>query len=277
MAKASKSLRPAAAPVPAPVQAPVRGELIDATEFALIGEPTSLAALEYNLAQESISEFDLDRVKIPAGGATVWQVPGLEGISNHEAIEGIIVSISVRRAFWESSFDGSNTPPDCSSTDGFRGVGDPGGECSACPFNEFGSAVKQNGQQGRGKRCQERRIILLIRPEDRLPLAISAPPTSIKNIKQFLMRLPVPMYQAVVRLELEVDKNADGVAFSKVVPSYVGHIAAEHGKALRGYAETLKRSIVAQAPRGSEVVDGSASEHEESTDPQGGGAETIPD
>ena len=267
LGKKTSALRPTQAELPAVVQ--TKGELIDATQFALIGEPASLEALRYNLADERISEFDLDRVKVPAGGGTVFQVPSLDGISNEEHIEGIILHVGVRRSFWQEAMV-SNTPPDCYSIDGLHGIGDPGGECGSCPFNEFGSAVKQDGSQGRGKRCKERRLILLLRPEDRLPLAVLAPPASIKNIKQFLMRLPVPMYQAVVRLTLDKDRSADGIVYSKVVPEYVGFVSKEHGEELRKYAEVLKKAIVAQPPRSSEVVDGHAEETQ-------GGAEAIPD
>lgn len=279
MAKAARSLRPetgAVTKAPA-VQAPLRAELIDATQFSLIGEPTSLEAIRYNLRDEKISEFDLDRVKVPAGGATVFQVPTLEGIANQEAIEGIILHVGVRRSFWEDTMP-SNNPPDCYSIDGLTGLGDPGGDCANCPFNEFGSAVRPDGSQGRGKRCKERRLILLLRPEDRLPLACSAPPASIKGIKQFLMRLPVPMYQAVVRLTLVGDRSQDGVQFSKVVPEYLGYVSKDHGNALKAYAETLRKAIIAQAPQAAEAFDDDQTVEGSASNPQGGdGAAGIPD
>lgn len=224
-----------------------KGELISAENYALISDVEALEAMIYNLQGETISEFDLDRVKVPAGGATVFQVPTLEGIENAETIEGIILHIGQRRSYWSDS-NPTGSPPDCYSIDGLRGIGNPGGDCASCPFNQFGSAIDGAGKQRKGKRCREMRLMLIIRPEDRLPMVVMAPPTSIKGLKQWLLKLPVFMFQAVVRLSLERDKNNDGIAYSKIVPSYVGRISMSHAKALQAYAETLKKVISGKAP-----------------------------
>lgn len=263
-----------------------KGDIIPADDWALISDQEGLAAVIYNLQGESISEFDLDRVKVPAGGATVFQIPGLDGITNAEAIEGIILHIGIRRAFWRDPTP-SGKPPECYSTDGLHGIGDPGGECGSCPFNQFGSAVRADGGQGRGKRCREMRMMLLIRPEDRLPIVVIAPPASIKGMKQWLLRLPVFMFQAVVRLELESDKNGDGIKYSKIVPHYVGRISLDQARSLQKYAETLKQVIVGKAPIGNDFTsagEGQAPLDENTLDATAtsasantpGGAETLP-
>lgn len=270
-----------------------KGELISAENFALIADKEGLEALIYNLKDESLSEFDLDRVKVPSGGATVFQIPGLDGISNAESIEGIILHIGIRRAFWRDP-NPSGKPPECFSTNGLVGIGDPGGDCGSCPFNQYGSALKADGSQGRGKRCRESRMLLLVRPEDRLPIVISAPPASIKGMKQWLMRLPVFMFQAVVRLSLEPEKSGDGIKFSKLVPEYVGRISLEEARALQRYAETLKKILQGKAPIGGggyegeeetpidpvappndgNTIDGTASSASANTP---GGADILPD
>lgn len=280
MAKAAKggAMRPASETEGTPGALSLLGDRVDAGGFTLISNPTALAAMQYNLRDEQISEFDLDRAKVAPGGVTVFQVPTLDGVENQEAIECIILSSQVRRAFWHDP-NVTNTPPDCFSIDGFHGQGRPGGECAACPFNEFGSATKQDGSQAKGKACKERRLLLVLRESDRLPLAISAPPTSIKPVKQFLMRLPVPMFQAFVRLTLIADKNTDGKPFSKLVLEYLGHLAPEQGALLEKYAATLHKAIVAKPPTRDEVQDENTIDGTANPSEGGGGnpAEKLPD
>lgn len=255
-----------------------RGELIDASNYSLMADPLSLQAMVYNLQGEQISEFDLDRVKVPSGGMTVFQLPGNDGQDVAKEIEGIILHIGVRRAYW-SDPNPTGTPPDCYSTDGVHGIGDPGVACAACPFNEFGSALGPDGKPRPGKRCREMRTLLMIRPEDRLPIVVTAPPASLKNVKQYLLKgLPVFMFQAITRLTLESDKSRDGIPYSKLVPHYVGHIAPDMAKALAAYAQTLKNVLVGGAPmtkdffgdeeeqRDPNVVDGSVDPSREMAD-----------
>lgn len=230
-----------------------RGELIDVKNYALINEPSALQAMVYNLQDEQISEFDLDRIKIPAGGGLFFNVPGEDGITPEKSIQGIVLHLGIRRSYWVNPTP-TGSPPDCFSIGGLKGIGNPGGECANCPFNQFGSAVKSDGKQGKGKRCREMRVMLILRAQDRLPIVVLAPPASIKPVKQWLMKLPVFMFQAVIKLELSQDKNSDGVEYSKLVPSYVGHISPEAAKGLQAYAETLKKVIVGKAPIGSDFV-----------------------
>jgi len=251
----AKKTAAAAAQTPANVAPESRSlAMIDASNYALINDSASLKSMIYNLQGEQISEFDLDRVKIPAGGGMFFNVPTLEGIKPAESIEGIVLHIGIRRSYWEDP-NPTGVPPQCYSVDGLIGIGSPGGDCGACPFNQFGSAVNASGKQGRGKRCREMRVLLIIRPEDRLPLVVLAPPASIKGIKQWLMRLPVYMFQAVLRLRLQADKNNDGIAYSKLIPEYVGAISPEAAKGLQKYAETLKKVIVGKAPVSGDFID----------------------
>lgn len=232
----------------------VRGELISVDDWALVSSPEALEATTYNLQGETLSEFDLDRVRVPAGGGTFFAVPvlGKSEPQPAESIRGIILSVSSRRAYWEDA-NPSGAPPDCSSVDGVQGIGTPGGSCAGCPFNEFGSAIKQDGSQGNGKRCRESRVILMLREEDRLPIAVIAPAGSLKNVKKYLMQLPVFMYAAVTELKLEKEKSTDGIAYSKIALRYIGHIDPETAKSVKAYAEAVKASINAKAPTGADA------------------------
>lgn len=238
--------------------------LVDTTSYALVNSPNRLAAMVFNLKDEQLSEFDLDRVKVPAGGGTAFQLPTPEGIKNSDELVGIVLHFGQRRSYW-SDPNPTGVPPSCYSIDGLVGIGDrdlgPGDsgrhDCSTCPHNQFGSAVKiEKGEakQGKGKRCREMRVMLILREIDTLPIVVLAPPTSIKPLKKWLMELPVFMYRAVIRLTLEQDK-ADNIVYSKLVPECVGEISEEAGKALEAYAATLGKVLRGKAPTASDFHD----------------------
>lgn len=241
----------------------VRGELIDVSDWSLVSDPDCLEAVTYNLKGETLSEFDLDRIRVPAAGGIFFEVPvlGQAEPESEKTIRGILLSVSPRKAYWKNP-EVSGSPPDCSSSDGINGSGtiwttqkNPSGvrSCEGCPFNQFGSAVKQDGSQGRGKRCRESRVMLMLRESDRLPVAIVAPSASIKNVRKYLLSLPVHMFSAVTEVSLEKDKSTDGTPYSKINLRYVGHIGSELAKEVRKYADAVKNAITAQRPMGADL------------------------
>lgn len=214
--------------------------VLDPKTYAILDPSQDVKALvEANLSGESISPFDLARVKVPAGGGTAWDVPTLGGSEMQKAIEGVVVHVGRRRAYWASQ-DPSGDPPDCSSTDGENGVGDPGGLCDLCPLNAFGSA---KGNSGRGKACKESRLLFVMRASDRLPIVVSAPPGSLKAIKQYALQLSnhgLPIFGVVTKLELVKTQNKDGIAFSQIKPSVAATLPPEAVQAVRVFAASLK-------------------------------------
>src|SRR4029450_12815372 len=79
---------------------------------------------------------DLDRIRMPTGGALTFEVPTPAGPESRPTITGVLVHVQQRRAYWAQAFDetGGGTPPDCTSADGITGVGEPGGACARCPL-----------------------------------------------------------------------------------------------------------------------------------------------
>jgi hypothetical protein len=210
--------------------------VIEPREYAILSPDSQVAALvSSNLAGEDVSEFDLDNVKVPAGGGTRWTIPGVAGDVDEEEIVGIIVYVGKRRQFWASN-DPTGEPPDCTSRDMVKGVGNPGGECATCPHNEFGSA-----KNGHGKGCKETRALFVVRQTDHLPIVVNIPPGSLKNLKQYLLRLPVPYQQVITKLSLKAEKNSDGIKYSQVVPSLVTHLPGEFVPRIDGYAKELQK------------------------------------
>lgn len=230
-------------------------------------DPASIVEmLAENTGESSISEFDLDRVKVPAGGATTWAVPSLEGEEELKTIEGVIVYQRTVRSFWAQRMEesGGGSPPDCSSADGLVGIGQPKlgdiehpdlangmtrytaqGEarteghfiCKACPLAAFGS-----GGNGRSQACKQSRLIFILRENSVLPLLIAAPPSSLRSIKQYMLRLSgagVPFYGVVTGFTLQRAKNADNIQYSEIIPTLARRLPPEDTQRMRAVSQAL--------------------------------------
>ena len=127
---------------------------------------------------------------------------------------------------------------DCSSVDGQNGRGTPGGLCEACPHNEFGSADK-----GQGKACKESRLLFILRDQDRLPLLLVVPPTSIRPNHKFFMRLAnkgLPYYGVRVKLGLEKSRSGEGIEYSMVSFNYLSKLTEKELAAVEAYSKLLR-------------------------------------
>jgi len=194
-------------------------------------EHYAIQEFDANTLKELVSEAagpgglqlsDLDRVKIPSGGGVSWTVPTLDGEESVKELTGIILHHQDVRAYWSKSIDegGGDSPPDCASPDGQVGMGDPGGPCSSCPLAKFGSATK-----GKGQACKQVKVLYLLPPEALLPLAVTLAPTSIKGVKQYLLRLASRAkkpQEVITAITLEKAKNADGIPYSVAKPAMKG-------------------------------------------------------
>ena len=64
-------------------------------------------------------EFSFDRVKLPAGGGTAFEIPSAESDESEMAkdIPGVIVYNHPAYAYYRDKYTGGNNPPDCGSFD----------------------------------------------------------------------------------------------------------------------------------------------------------------
>lgn len=188
-----------------------------------------------NLGSDQVSEFNLPQIKVPAGGGTSWSIPTATGEDETKAeFEGIIAHTLHQRNYW-SSQDPSGDPPDCTSRDMIRGVGDPGGDCATCPMNEFKSSKNE-----RGKGCKEVWRLFVVRPGEAMPVVVSVPPGSLKAFLKFRLLLKLPIWQTVTWFGLERTKNADGITYSQIKFRQVGVVPGDSLPMLREYAAKLK-------------------------------------
>lgn len=227
------------------------------TELVTTGEDSSFALLrmEAGDAQELIKDAlggdalafkDLDRIKVPSGGGTNWEIPSLEGDTASKEIEGVILHRATRRSYWpyamEERPDDDDGRPQCQSYDGEVGVGDPGGDCASCPLNEFGTDIKG----GPGKACKETRQLFVLTKDDLLPLVVVIPPGSLANVREYFLRLlraQLAPNSVVTKIALTKEKNSRNTAFSKVTLTKGETLDPESRARVRDHATMLQPMI----------------------------------
>lgn len=206
-------------------------------------------AFAVNIASGSITEFDLPRIRVNTGTA-LWLIPTLEGQETAPAIEGVVVHARDVRAYY-SSKEAGNTPPDCSSMDNITGVGKPGGECATCPLAQWDSA-----QEGSGQACKQAKQLFMLRGQSMFLEVVSLPPTSLKAVRQFLLKLTtqgIQYHQAIVRIELQEAKNSQNKPYGKAVMKFVRKLSADE------IARAIEFRALAQSISG-RVTPGAATE-----------------
>ena len=149
-----------------------------------------LPVLSEDMGQAMAEEMDglqlsFPRIKIPSGGGLAFEVPG-DDPENPDAVKevvGVIVDHHPVNAYWADKYAGANNPPDCSSMDGKVGIDADGNRkpCNSCQYNQWGSA-----EDGRGKACKNMHRVYILREGEMLPLLLTLPPTSLKNLSDYL-------------------------------------------------------------------------------------------
>lgn len=236
-------------------------ELIPVSDYAIMqaDQADLMDILTMNVGPQGLSQFDLDRIKVPAGGGLQFDIPTLDGEEQASTYEGIIVHWQEPRAYWDVNFDesGGGTPPDCSSPDGVIGEGkfgpdsegNPSGRCDDCQMSQWGSA---RGGERRGQACKQMRVLYCVRPDTMLPDVVICPPTSIKNMRKYFLRLAgrqIRFNSVITRFKLERTQSADGITYSRITPSFVARLDDDQAQRAYEYGEAIKRAI------GSRVID----------------------
>lgn len=192
------------------------------------GVHATMQPIREALGGERLSPFDLPAIKVPTGGSTFWLVPNAEnpdGVPAKEVV-GVIVWTSIGRARWEVPFEESSGggPPDCSSSDGITGFGSPGGDCSTCPFAQWGSDPKGRG----GQACSAFRSIIMLLPDSNLPVRLSVPASSLGAVRKYLLALGTFPWNVMSGFSLKVANSKVGaIPFSKIVPRSLGALSGE--------------------------------------------------
>lgn len=213
---------------------------------------------EGEFTQEELAE-DMDglqmsfpRVKIPAGGALMFELPSddPENPDYVKNLEGVILFNHPNNAYWPegSEYDDSATPL-CSSVDAKQGIGEPGGSCVSCALNQFGSAA-----EGNGKACKNMRVLYLLRSGEIMPLQVTLPPTSLKPFREFMnqsfMLRRRATYGSVVQIGLKKMSNGKddySVATFRRLYDFSGEELAQIRQFADGFKEQIRMMLQQRA------------------------------
>jgi hypothetical protein len=207
-----------------------------------------VALQEFNLADALSEEMvgmdvSFDRIKIPSGGSTVFDVPG-DAPGEIDAVKefaGVILYHHPLFSYYRERFTGGNEAPDCGSFDGVTGVGDPGGNCARCPLNQFGS-----GENG-GKACKNKRRIYILREGELIPLLLTLPTGSLKEFSVYIKRLLARGRKSgavVTRFSLKKVANAGGIAYAQAQFALARPLSSEELPYIEAMAEQVKQFAV---------------------------------
>lgn len=199
---------------------------------ALIPAPqVDLDMLRDTLGPGGLKFSDLDVLTVPSKGSTSWELPEGGGGS---ALEGVILAAQTRRTFYAVPYEEAEEgqKPDCSSSDGITGEGDPGGDCATCPLAQF-------GEDGERPRCSEERRLLFLKDGDALPVIVKVPGTGLAPFRKYcaqLVRVGKPLFGVRTRLTLRTDRKKNSrLEFTR--------IGFEHAGTIDDF-ETVKRVAV---------------------------------
>ena len=221
-------------------------------------ENFDLPVLSEDMGQAMAEEMDglqlsFPRIKIPSGGGLAFEVPGddPENPDTEKEIVGVIVDHHPVNAYWADKYSGANNPPDCASMDGKVGMDQDGNRkpCNSCPMNEWGTA-----EDGRGKACKNMHRVYILREGEMLPLLLTLPPTSLKNISDYLgLRIVskgLRSYGVVSKVSLKKAQNAGGINSAQAVFALAGKLAPAQVSAMAEYSQgirTITRQLAIQA------------------------------
>ena len=200
-----------------------------------------LEAINDNLGDDGLTGADLERYKLPSGESRMWNIPGPDGPVATDDIQGIIIYHHTVRGYWPKSIEevGSRVPPQCSSRDGKTGDGNnPGGECRTCALNVYGTS-----RNGRGKACQEKRLLYILVDNRILPVIVQAPATSLKPVKRYMLDLlnntsPRSYWHVLTSFKLETI-HGDPMPYPQLVLESKGPLEASQIKMLKALRADL--------------------------------------
>ena len=183
-------------------------------------------------------DISFEKIKIPSAGSTFFEIEDDSGQAAGVAeFSGVILYQHPLHCYYKTKYTGGNNPPDCGSFDGINGIGDPGGLCKRCPYNEFGSA--ENG----AKACKNRRRIYVLREGELFPLLLSLPTGSLKEFTKYLKRLlskGKKSNMVVTSFSLKKATSTGGVTYSQAHFAVNRDLSADEQVLIGNLTEQIK-------------------------------------
>lgn len=191
-------------------------------------------------------DLTFDRIKMPSGGSTTFEVPDDSGdtIATKELV-GVILDHHKANAYWASN-QVTGSPPDCSSMDGITGVDSEGNSkpCARCPQNQWGTAVRDDGSKSRGKACKNLHRIYILTEGEVYPYLLTIAPTGLSSFADYVKRLTSkrrkPFYSVITKVRLQKETSRDGHDYAKPVFGVVDELPPDAALGIKEYRESLQ-------------------------------------
>ena len=227
-----------------------RGE----SSFAIIDDPEAKDVMLGAFDQLGLSNFQLNRLRIPAGGMTAWEVESLEGTTIEQELDVVILAMKGNQKSWWSvpmEEAGGGAPPSCSSSDARTGFGvntleadAPHGEhsCQECAWNQFGSA--RNG--GNGKDCSDFALLFFFTEGSRIPSLLMVPATSLRKLQSYVLKLidaGKRMEGCISTMKLVKAQSQSGIQYSQLELGWKADLDAEAVASMREVSEEFRKRI----------------------------------
>ena len=194
----------------------------------------ALEIISDNLKNQPLTHQLFDVVKSPSGGATVFAIPGLSGEEAAKEITGIILDYKTPRAYWDTPDPIEGTPPVCFSRDSI--VSHDGKTCAECVYNDFGS---KDGDSN-AKACKESVEILLLRPDNIMPIIVRVPVSSKLLFLKYATRLigqMIPISGVATRITLEKATSKGGKPYALFNFEAVAILTSEEAAAAKLFGQ----------------------------------------
>ena len=180
-----------------------------------------------------------DRIKIPAGGSAMFEMPSENADEPNivKEFSAVILHHHPISTFYKDKYNGNNISPDCMAIDGVTGVGTPGGNCITCVNNKFGTG--ENGS----KACKNKHQLYLIRENEIFPVVLLLPNRSIREFSKYIKRIlskGKKSSSVVTKFSLKKAVNRTGISFSQVQFSMLRELTPEENELIDKVAEQVK-------------------------------------
>lgn len=198
-----------------------------------------------NVGGEGITVNKLDRIMNPSTTSTQWEIPALVGGPEMvDSIEGIMVFHKLSRARWDGPYKGGGESPLCTARNGFKGEGDPGGDCKDCPYSKFtedkkGESVKPE--------CRLVKQLFIRLPGSLLPKVMNVSAINIDQIDRFLFRLAdkqVKFYHVITKITCETATSKSGFKYPKFNFEASAFLPEDQKKESSEYNEMIKPMLL---------------------------------
>lgn len=148
------------------------------------------------------------------------------------SLEAVIIKANphiTKQYYAEGYVDGAASAPDCYSLDGKKPAEEVQNKvhhnCAACPMNQFGSRISENGKKA--KACSDTRRIAVVPLNDLRnetfggPMLFRVPPSALKGLQAYASLLSArgyPYFAVATRIGFDIDASHPLPTFKPIRP-----------------------------------------------------------